>query len=258
MGNRLRGKVALVTGAAEGLGEAIARAFVAEGAQVFLTDVQVDKGKALAKALGRKAAFFKLDVTSEQQWKRAFEAALKRFGQLNILVNNAGISEPGNPEDETFDHWKRVHAINLDSIFLGCKYGIAAIKANGEPGSIINMSSMLALRPGAFVGAYVSSKAAVMQYSKAVALHCAQTGLKIRCNTIHPGAIETPMFQRYLDASGLSHDEAYDLFARNHPMGRCGKPEEIAQAAVFLASDESSFTTGCELTVDGGSAIRDT
>lgn len=257
MTQRLAGKVAVITGAAEGLGEAMARAFIAQGAKVLLTDIQTAKGESLAASLGEAAAFAPHDVTDEGQWQAVFAAAIERFGAVHVLVNNAGVSEPGDVESETLEHWRRIHAINLDSVFLGCKHAIAAMRASGAAGSIINLSSMLALRPGALFLAYVSSKAAVMQMSKAVALHCAQGGLPIRCNTIHPGAIETPMLERYLAASGLPHDEAYELFARNHPMGRCGKPEEIAQAAVFLASDESSFTTGCELTVDGGAAIRD-
>jgi 3alpha(or 20beta)-hydroxysteroid dehydrogenase len=257
MAGRLQGKVALISGGAEGLGAAMAAAFVREGAQVMLGDIQVEKTAATAAKLGALAAALTLDVTNEAQWQAAVDATVARFGKLNILVNNAGISEPASIEDATTDHWRRVMDINLDGTFFGCRAALSAMKASGEPGSIINISSMLALRPGGIFTAYCASKAAVTILTKCVALHCAASGYPVRANTIHPGAIETPMLDRYVEATGLPRDEAYQSFAVNHPMGRCGKPEEIANAAVFLASDESSFTTGTELTVDGGGWFRD-
>ena len=255
---RLDGKVALISGGAEGLGAADARRFVAEGARVVIGDIQMDKAQALAAELHDHCHAVPLDVTDRSQWDAAVAATVARFGKLNILVANAGISEPGTIEDLGLDAWRRHRAINLDGVFHGVQAALPALKASGEPGSIIVMSSMLALRPGAIFLAYCASKAAVTMLTKCVALHCAKSGYPIRANTVHPGAIETPMMERYLTLNpALTRDEAYAGFAANHPMGRCGRPDEIANAVLWLASDESSFTTGTELTVDGGGFIRE-
>ena len=256
--DRLKGKVALISGGAEGLGEAIARAFVREGARVMLGDVQVDKAKALARVLGDAADAMLLDVTLPESWEAAVEGTLRSFGKLNILVNNAGISEPGGVSEVSKESWSRTMRINLDGVFHGTQAALPAMVAAAEPGAIVNMSSMLALRPGAMFAAYSASKAAVATLTKCTALECAAKGWPIRANSIHPGAIETPMLERYLALMPeLSREEAYKGFAVNHPMGRCGKPEEIAAACLFLASDEASFTTGTELTVDGGGFMRE-
>lgn len=258
MTGRLHGKVALISGGAEGLGAADARRFVQEGARVVIGDIQLDKAHALAGELRDHCHAVALDVTDPEQWAAAVAATVQRFGKLNILVNNAGISEPADIEQLTWDAWRRHQAINLDGVFHGCQAGIPAIRESGEPGSIINMSSMLALRPGAIFAAYCASKAAVTMLTKCVALHCANSGYNIRANTVHPGAIETPMMERYLTMNPeVTRDQAYAGFAANHPMGRCGRPDEIANAVLWLASDESSFTTGTELTVDGGGFIRE-
>ncbi|MEM1020981.1 MAG: SDR family NAD(P)-dependent oxidoreductase [Sphingomonadales bacterium] len=257
---KLDGKVALVTGAAAGIGLSTAKLFASEGAKVTIADIDETKAKAEAEALGSNAKAVVLNVTDENAWKDAVAASTDTFGKLNILVNNAGISEPGTIEDTSTELWRRIMSINLDSVFFGCREAMAAMKAAGEPGSIINICSMAGIRPASFITAYAASKAAVSMLTKCVALHCANMGYPIRCNSVLPGATETPMFERYLDASvasGIAREDAYDMFAQNHAMKRPGKPEEVAHAALFLASDDSSFTTGVDLPVEGGGLIRE-
>ena len=255
---KLAGKVALISGGAEGLGAATARAYVREGAHVMLGDIQIDKAQALAHELGDAADAVLLDVTVPESWEAAVEATINRYGKLNILVNNAGISEPASVSEVSKDAWSRTMRINLDGVFHGTQAALPAMVAAQESGAIVNLSSMLALRPSAGLVAYCASKAAVTMLTKCTALECAAKGWPIRANSVHPGAIETPMFERYLAMDpALTRDEAYARFAKSHPIGRCGKAEEIAAACLFLASDDASFTTGTELTVDGGSFIRE-
>jgi 3alpha(or 20beta)-hydroxysteroid dehydrogenase len=255
---RLDGRVALISGGAEGLGAATARLFAAEGARVAIGDVQLEKAEALARAIGDAAVAVPLDVARRASWREAIGATLARFGGLHILVNNAGISQPGTVEDTGDDLWRRTMDVNLDGVFYGCQEALAPMRAADAPGAIVNMSSMLALRPGAAFLAYCASKAAVAALTKCVALHCAKNGYPIRCNSVHPGAIETPMLERYLELMpGVPREAAYQSFAASHPMGRCGQADEVARACLYLASDESSFTTGTELTVDGGGFIRE-
>ena len=250
---RLSGKVALISGGAEGLGAATARAFVREGARVMLGDIQIDKARALARELGDAADALLLDVTLPESWDAAVAATLKSFGKLNILVNNAGISEPGGVSSVSKDSWARTMRINLDGVFHGTQAALPAMVAAGETGSIVNMSSMLALRPGGSFAAYCASKAGVAMLTKCTALECAANGWPIRANSVHPGAIETPMLERYLELMPeLTREQAYAGFAENHPMGRCGKPEEIAAAVLFLAGKEARYITGQVLAVDGG------
>ncbi|PXA85087.1 short-chain dehydrogenase [Nostoc sp. 3335mG] len=251
---RLNGRVALVTGAARGIGEAIARAFVAEGARVWLTDI-VD-ATALAGVLGASARFARLDVRSEADWNATIEALLARDGQLDILVNNAGITgfEDGarahDPEHASLADWHAVHATNLDGTFLGCRAAIRAMRPTGS-GSIVNISSRSGLVgiPGA--AAYASSKAAVRNHSKSVALWCAQQGLAIRCNSIHPAAILTPMWEAML-GDGPDREARMAALVADTPLGRFGTVEEVAAMAVYLASDESAYATGSEFNLDGG------
>ena len=255
---KLAGKVAFISGGAEGLGAATARAYVREGARVMLGDIQIDKAKALAHELGDAADAVLLDVTLPESWEAAVEATIRRFGKLNILVNNAGISEPASVSEVSKEAWSRTMRINLDGVFHGTQAALPAMVAAQESGAIVNLSSMLALRPSAGLVAYCASKAAVTMLTKCTALECAAEGWPIRANSVHPGAIETPMFERYLAMDpALSREAAYARFAKSHPLGRCGKAEEIAAACLFLASDDASFTTGTELTVDGGSFIRE-
>ena len=252
----MQGKVALISGGAEGIGAAVARQFVGAGGAVMIGDVQADKAAALAAALGAQAASVSLDVRDLAQWENAVETTLARFGKLTHLFNIAGISEPGTTQEVALESWDRTLAINLNGTLYGCRAAIPAMVASGESCAIVNTGSMLALRPGAMFVAYCASKAAVTALTKCVALDCAAKGYKIRANTVHPGAIRTPMFERYLEAFPGSAEEAEAMFAANHPMGRVGEADEVASAMMFLASDAASFTTGVDFTVDGGGNFR--
>jgi len=257
---RLAGKIALITGAARGIGEAIAHAFVAEAAaHVCITDVNDEAGRTAAASRGDRAAYAHLDVREEAEWARVTTALLQRFGRLDIVVNNAGITgfehstAPQNPEHAALEDWRAVHRTNLDGTFLGCKYAIQAMRQAGRGGSIVNISSRSGLVgiPGA--AAYASSKAAIRNHTKSVALYCAEQHLAIRCNTILPAAILTPMWEPML--AGL-HGEALESrmasFVADTPLRRFGRPEEVAALAVLLASDEASYITGAEFVIDGG------
>ena len=247
---RAEGKVVLVTGSADGIGRAIAALFAEEGARVIVSDINETLGLETAKSLG--GIFIKLDVSDEVSWREAMERISKECGRLDILVNNAGIiggKGPQDPENASLDDWRLVHKINLDSVFLGCKYAIKAMKEKG--GSIVNMSSRSGIVgvPGA--SAYASTKAAIRNHTKSVALYCASKGYKIRCNSVHPASIMTAMWKKML-GEGAQFDENLKKHCQEIPMGRFGTPEEVARAVLFLASDESSYTTGSELSVDGG------
>jgi 3(or 17)beta-hydroxysteroid dehydrogenase len=251
---RLSGKIALVTGAARGIGAAIAKAFVDEGARVILTDIDVEGGQAAATAIG--GTFSRLDVASEADWART--AAL--FPELDILVNNAGITgfeapfdaapPAHDPENAQLADWRAVHAVNLDGTFLGCRYAIRAMRARGG-GSIINISSRSGLVGIPMAAAYASSKAAIRNHTKSVALYCAGHGLNIRCNSIHPAAVMTPMWEPIL-GNGPDRADREAAMVADTPLRRFGRPEEVAALAVLLASDEASYMTGAELTIDGG------
>lgn len=254
--NRLAGKIALITGAARGIGEAIACAFVSEGAFVYLTDINDEPGSAASERLGKNATYRHLDVREEEDWQFVTTDVLEQRARLDVLVNNAGITgfEEGdfvqNPEHASLDGWHAVHRTNLDGVFLGCKYAIRAMRKSGA-GSIINISSRSGLVgiPGA--AAYASSKAAVRNYTKTVALYCAEQGLDIRCNSIHPAAILTPMWEPLL-GSGPGRPERMKEFVKDTPLRRFGTPQEVAAVAVLLASDEAAYMTGAELNIDGG------
>ncbi len=251
---RLAGKVAFISGGASGLGAAAAKRFVEEGAQVVLGDLQEEKGRAATERLGDKAMFVKLDVTVEADWAAAVKAAEARFGSLTTFVNSAGISIPASIEDETLEGFRRTLAINLEGTFLGCKYGVAALKG-GVGGAIVNMASTLAIKAGGIFPSYGASKGGVRTLTRSVALHCAEQGYDIRVNAILPGAIHTEMVEGYIAggiAAGATREQVIEGFASVHPMKRLGRPNEAADAIVFLASDESSFTTGADLPVDGG------
>jgi 3alpha(or 20beta)-hydroxysteroid dehydrogenase len=252
----VEGKVALISGGAEGIGAAAGAMIVAEGGSVMLADVQIDKAKAVAEKLGPQAAAISLDVRDLTQWEAAVRACVDRFGKLNILYNVAGISEPGNVVDVALDSWQRTIDINLIGTFYGCRAALPAMEAAGEAGAIVNIGSMLAIRPGATFAAYSASKAGVQALTRTIALDCAARGVPIRANLVHPGAIRTPMYDRYKYSGQADPDMIETQFAATHPMNRIGEPEEVARAMVFLASDQASFTTGCDFTVDGGGSIR--
>jgi NAD(P)-dependent dehydrogenase (short-subunit alcohol dehydrogenase family) len=253
---RLEGKVALVTGAARGIGAGIARAFAREGAFVWLTDVDHAAGAALVDSIGARAAYHPLDVRDEARWEQAIEALLAAHGRLDVLVNNAGITGlerggvPQDPEHASLDDWHAIHRVNLDGTFLGCKHAIRTMRAHGT-GSIINMSSRSGLVGIPFAAAYASSKAAIRNHTKSVALYCASQGLSIRCNSIHPAAILTSMWEPMLGDGEVRAGRLRRL-AADTPLRRLGTVEEVAAIAVMLASDECTYMTGAELHVDGG------
>lgn len=247
---RLSGKTALITGAARGIGAGIAKAFADEGARVIVTDLDEDEGTVFAASIGAK--FHKLDVASEADWARL----AADVPALDVLVNNAGITgfESGpaahDPENATLEEWHRVHAVNLDGTFLGCRYAIRAMKGAGR-GSIINISSRSGMVGIPAAAAYASSKAAIRNHTKSVALYCAQKGWDIRCNSIHPAAIMTPMWEPML-GKGEDRERNIAALVADTPQRRFGTPEEVAAVAVLLASDEARYITGAELTIDGG------
>lgn len=254
--NRLDGKIALISGGARGIGAAIARAFVAEGAYVYLTDIDDASGEALATSLGEAASYRSLDVREEDAWRRVTEEICERHGRLDVVVNNAGITGfeqgrgPHDPEHASLDDWHAVHRTNLDGVFLGCKYAIRSMRIR-RTGSIINISSRSGIVGIPAAAAYAASKAAVRNHTKTVALYCAEQGLAIRCNSIHPAAILTPMWDAVL-GDGPEREARMRHFVRDTPLRRFGTPEEVAAVGVLLAADEAQYMTGAELMIDGG------
>jgi len=248
---RLKGKSALITGAGSGIGAAIAQMFVREGAQVLLTDINEAAVRTGAEALGGSA--FAHDVTVPQDWTAAVATAEDRFGGLNILVNCAGICIPGTVEETSLEDWRKTHAVDLDSVFLGCKTAlplIARTTAVGGRGAILNIASISAIIAAANMAAYNSAKAAVRHLSKSVALHCARAGYNVTCNAILPTFIDTPLIDGL--TGGRAKGEMVAKLARQVPLGRIGEPDDVAYAAVYLCSDEAKFVTGAELCIDGG------
>jgi NAD(P)-dependent dehydrogenase (short-subunit alcohol dehydrogenase family) len=248
---RVRGKVALVTGGASGMGAASARRLRQEGAEVVITDVQTELGRSVAEAAG--LIFIPHDVSDADGWTSVMQQVAERFGRLDIIMNNAGITGAGNIEDVTLHDWHRVISVNLTGVMLGCQHAIAAMRQNpgGPAGSIINVSSIAGLAGMASDAAYTASKGGVRLLTKSVAVHCARSGLAIRCNSIHPGAIDTPILSHALD--NAPDRAALHAFLSNlSPMGRMGTGDDIAAMVVFLASDESAYVTGAEMLVDGG------
>ena len=254
---RVDGKIALVTGAAQGLGAAIAAMLAAEGARVALTDIRIAGAQQVAAEINRdfpdRAIAIEHDVADESAWQSVLQQARGELGGLNILVNNAGIGSIASVEDETYENWRRVHAVDLDSVFLGCKYAVPIIADCGG-GSIINISSISGIIAGHNLAAYNSAKAAVRHLSKSVALHCARAGNNIRCNSVHPVFIDTPILDGM--AQGGDREAALQKLGRQVPLGRVGQPDDVAYAVLYLASDESNFVTGSEIKVDGGISAR--
>lgn len=247
---RLKNKTCIVTGAGRGIGAAIARAFAREDAAVVVTDKDEDSAIAVAREIGADA--MRLDVASEQDW----EALTEAWPACDVVVNNAGITgfeealRPHDPENASLADWRAVHAVNLDGTFLGCRYAIRAMRPRGA-GSIINISSRSGLVGIPAAAAYASSKAAVRNHTKSVALYCAEQGLNIRCNSIHPAAVLTPMWEPML-GSGPDREARMAAFVEDTPLRRFGDPDEVAALAVMLASDEAAYMTGAELNIDGG------
>lgn len=250
----IKNKIALVTGAASGIGAATASLFIKHGATVILTDINDNDGQHLAGALGDNAHYHHLDVSNENHWQALISWIDTRWGRLDILFNNAGVTGlefgPQDPEHSSLEDWHRIHAINLDGIFLGCKHGISLMKRHG--GSIINMSSRSGLVGIPAAAAYSSSKAAIHNYSKTVALYCANQDYNIRCNTVLPGAILTPIWDAMLGDTPQVRDAALQAIADGIPLGHMGEANDVAEAVLFLASDASKYMTGSDIVLDGG------
>ena len=251
---RLDGKVTLITGGALGLGEAMARMMAREGAKIAVADLKETEGRTVADAIG--GLFVRLDVSKEDEWQNAIDETCRKFGRLDVLVNNAGVGGGCPPEEQTLERWRWLMSINLDGVFLGTKHAILAMKRKAPPGgSIINLSSIEGLVGDPNLGAYNASKGGVRLYTKSVALYCAKAGLNIRVNSIHPGYIWTPMVENYLAEQGNLEEGRAALDAL-HPIGHVGDPDDVAYGAIYLASDESKFVTGAELVIDGGYTAR--
>lgn len=253
---RLKNKTALITGAVQGIGLEIAKLFAMEGAQVILTDIQDEKGMHEASLIGPSAHYHHLDVRSEEDWKKIAGHIIQDDKKLDIVVNNAGITGflenlgPQDPEHATLPGWRAVIATNLDGVFLGCKYTLHVMKLF-KTGSIINISSRSGIVgiPGA--AAYAASKAGVRNHTKSVALYAQEKGYNIRCNSIHPAAILTPMWDPML-GSGAAREAALNAISQDIPMKKMGEAIDVAYAALYLASDEAKYVTGVELNIDGG------
>jgi NAD(P)-dependent dehydrogenase (short-subunit alcohol dehydrogenase family) len=250
---RLANKVALVTGAAMGIGQACAELFAKNGAAVAVSDRLAPAGRRVADqivAAGGRATFLEHDVTREEDWTRVIAETQRTFGRLDILVNNAGVGRMGDVEHTTLDEWRSLLAVNLDGVFLGIKHAIPAMRAAGS-GSIVNLSSIEGLVGDPGLAAYNASKGAVRLLTKSAALYCAKAGTKIRVNSVHPGYIWTPMVQHATEASGNA-EEMRRMLESLHPVGHLGEAADVAYGILYLASDESKFVTGSELVIDGG------
>lgn len=252
MAGKLAGRIALITGAAEGIGAAAARRFAAEGATVVVSDVNLEGARDLAESLGPPAFALPLDVCREDAWRAALAEIQRTCGRLDVLVNNAGGSGSGSIEELDYERYRAAMQLNVDSVFLGCKLAIELMKAHG--GSIVNVSSIHGIRAASYAVAYSAAKGAVRLLTKAVALHCAERGYRIRCNSIHPGYILTRQMREWVESSEDPEATMAALLAK-HPIGFLGDPEDVAAGILFLASDDARFMTGAELVVDGGFSL---
>ncbi|MBP6683227.1 MAG: glucose 1-dehydrogenase [Halioglobus sp.] len=248
---RVTGKVAIVTGGASGMGKADAILLAQEGARVVVADLNEKDGREVARGIGDNALFLRLDVTDEENWKTVISATLEKFGRLDILVNNAGMIALGTIVDTDLATWRKINAVNSDGVFLGCKHAIPAMAASGG-GSIINMSSVAAIHGQSFVAAYTASKGAVRSLTKSIAMFCKEQKNGIRCNSIHPDGVKTPMVVKV--AMGKDVATAEDIEAVGKYGNMCD-PEDIANLVLYLASDESRFVSGAEMLIDNCATI---
>ena len=244
---RLAGKIAIITGAAKGLGEADARLFAQEGATVILTDMDVENGQRVANEIGKNAEFHQQDVCDEDRWIELINDVVAQHAKLDILVNNAGIVHAGNIETQTTEEYRQIMAVSSDGTFFGSKHAVLAMKETGG-GSIINMASVASLRGESNVLAYCAAKGAVEGMTRGIAVHCVLSGYNIRCNSIHPGTIWTPMVKNIM---GERMPEGVEPTA----LPRMGVPNDIAYAALYLASDESKHVNGIEVRIDNAHTI---
>jgi len=260
MTGRVAGKTALITGAAQGLGEAVARLLAREGAKVAVTDINVDGARSVAASINAdhpgQAFGYGHDVTDETQWAEVVARAVADMSGLSILVNNAGIG--GDLRwlaDDSLEHWRRMQAVNQESVMLGCRSAMPHLRASA-PASIINISSVAGLAAAPGMGAYNATKAAVWMYSKTIALEEAKLGSNVRCNSVHPVFIKTAILDPFIAMSGGDEARAHERLVRGIPMGRLGEPDDVAYAVLYLASNESKFVTGAELVIDGGTLAQ--
>lgn len=256
MSGRVAGKAALITGAAGGLGQAMARMLVREGAKVAVSDRDPNGARALAEAINAEhpgSAFaYEHDVTREDDWVRVVAAAAEDMGGLSILVNNAGIGgQLVWAEHDTLENWRLVQAVNIESVMLGCKHAMPHLRASGA-GSIVNISSIAGLAAAPGMGAYNATKAAVWLYTKTVALEAAKAGWNVRANSVHPVFTKTSILDPFVAMAGGDETTAHEKLARGIPLKRIGEPDDVAWCVLYLASDESKFVTGAEFKIDGG------
>ncbi len=246
---RVAGKIALVTGGASGIGRASAMMLAREGARVAVSDINLDGAREVADEIGENAVAIAHDVTDETAWTMALDTVVAAFGGLHVLVNCAGSAINGTVEETSLEDWRALHALDLDSVFLGCKHAIRHIAASGG-GSIVNISSISGIIAGHNLAAYNSAKAGVRHLTKSVALHCAREANGVRCNSVHPAFVDTPILDEILRRG--TREEGLERLARQIPLGIVGEPDDVAHAVVYLASDETRFMTGSELVIDGG------
>jgi 3(or 17)beta-hydroxysteroid dehydrogenase len=248
---RVAGKVAIVTGAASGMGKSDAHLLAREGAVVVVTDLNESDGQAVADEIGENAVFMRLNVTDEDNWKAVIAATMEKFGALDILVNNAGMIALGTIVDTDLESWRMINAVNSDGVFLGCKHAIPAMAESGG-GSIINMSSVAAIHGQSFVAAYTASKGAVRALTKNIAMFCKEQKNGIRCNSIHPDGVKTPMVVKVATGKDTATQADIDEIGK---FGNMCEPEDIANLVLFLASEESRFINGAEMLIDNASTI---
>ena len=250
MSGRVRGKVALVTGGASGIGRAVARMLALEGAMVVVTDINAAAGAELQSELGEQGLFLTQDAASEADWQQVIGTVRERFGRLDILVNNAGILRKGSIEESSLDDWQQLMRVNADSVFLGCKAAMALMNESGG-GSIVNMSSITSMAGKDDYVAYGASKGAIAALTRGVATHCRKKKYRIRCNSIHPDGVTTPMSAGQMPPGVDPARFTIDV----DPAFRSCLPEDVASAVLFLASDESRAINGIELRVDSGQFV---
>jgi NAD(P)-dependent dehydrogenase (short-subunit alcohol dehydrogenase family) len=254
MTGRVDKKIALVTGAGSGLGKATALLLAREGASIMVTDLDAETASETAAEIEtrRPGAAMALghDVTSEEDWRAVMEAAENQFGGLNILINNAGVSIGGNIEGTDFATFRHLQDVDLNSVFLGCQKAMPLLRAAGG-GSIVNISSTVGIMGNPHTVSYGTAKAGVRHLTKSVALHCARKGYEIRCNSVHPTFVRTPLLDRFTEAFG-DKEKALAGLAKTIPMGRIAEPDDVTYGILYLASDESKMVTGTELVIDGG------